>query len=55
MAECVEQVGYIWWVGECLRLGLGLVGGRVCRTRWIYLVGGRMSVTGTRASRLQSV
>ena len=35
--------------------GVGLVGGRVCRTRWIYLVGGRMSVSGVKCSRLQSV
>ena len=44
MAECVEQVGYVWWVGECLGLGLGVVGGSVWRRRWIYLVGGWVNV-----------
>ena len=27
---CVEQVGHIWWVSECLLPGLGLLGGCVC-------------------------
>ena len=24
-SECVKSVGHIWWVGECLRLGLSLL------------------------------
>ena len=35
--------------------GVGLVCGRVCKTSWIYLVSGRMFLTGVKINRWQSV